>query len=159
MACRIFGAKPLSEKSLAFGKINKTFQWNFNQTRTVFIQDDEFENVICKMATILSRPQYINWPDRGLRWCKYSPVVTHALEGKILPPYVAITATFVEDITIKSFRMAIIARSSIADEGTSLECIKVHVFERHVRSKCEAIHKYMTYRFENSSILVLALKR
>ena len=28
-------------------------QWNLNQNEKIFIQENAFENVICKMATIL----------------------------------------------------------------------------------------------------------
>ena len=30
---------------------------NFNE---IFIQENAFENIVCKMAAILSRPQYVN---------------------------------------------------------------------------------------------------
>ena len=43
--------------------VNWTFsnklQWNFNQNSTIFIQDIVFKNVVCKMASILSRPQWV----------------------------------------------------------------------------------------------------
>ena len=32
-----------------------TFQWHFNQSINIFIQKHDFENTVCKMATILSR--------------------------------------------------------------------------------------------------------
>ena len=35
------------------------FQWNFAQKNTIFIQENAFENVVWKMATILSRPQFV----------------------------------------------------------------------------------------------------
>ena len=38
------------------------FQWNFNWYSYIFIQENAFENVVWKMATILSRPQCVN-PD------------------------------------------------------------------------------------------------
>ena len=43
------------------------------------------------MTSILFWPQCINWPDWGLRWCKYSPMVAYALKEKIRPSYEAIT--------------------------------------------------------------------
>ena len=41
-------------------------QWNFNCNSYIFIQENPFENVVCKMASILPRPQWINrmaWHD------------------------------------------------------------------------------------------------
>ena len=37
----------------------KKFQWNFNRNLYIFIQENAFENVVGKMAAILSRPQYV----------------------------------------------------------------------------------------------------
>ena len=49
MACRLLGAKPLSEQILEY----------LNRNVYIFIQENAFEN-IWKMAAILSRPQYVN---------------------------------------------------------------------------------------------------
>ena len=35
------------------------FQWNFNQNTTLFTEENDFENVVCETAAILSRPQYV----------------------------------------------------------------------------------------------------
>ena len=35
-------------------------QWNFNRYSSIFIQENGFENVVCEMASILSRPQCVN---------------------------------------------------------------------------------------------------
>ena len=43
MACRLDGAK-----------------WKFNQNTTIFIEENAYENVVYEMASILSRPQYVN---------------------------------------------------------------------------------------------------
>ena len=39
-------------------------EWNRNQNSYIFIQENTFENVFCKMATILSETQCVNslWP-------------------------------------------------------------------------------------------------
>ena len=37
----------------------KKFQWNLNRNFYIFIQENAFENVVWKMATILSRPQCV----------------------------------------------------------------------------------------------------
>ena len=34
-------------------------QWNVNRNSYIFIQENPFENVVCKMAAILSRPQCV----------------------------------------------------------------------------------------------------
>ena len=62
MAYRLFSAKPSWEPKLAyFIWISASiFQGNFHQNRTMFIQENYFGNVICKMATILSWPQCVN---------------------------------------------------------------------------------------------------
>ena len=46
--------------------VNWTFrknrlQWNFNRNSSIFIQEIAFENLVCKMASILSRPQWVNF--------------------------------------------------------------------------------------------------
>ena len=35
-------------------------QWNFNRYSNIFIQENPFQNVVWKMAAILSRPQCVN---------------------------------------------------------------------------------------------------
>ena len=34
-------------------------QWNFNQNSSIFIQENAFDDVICKVSSILSRPQLL----------------------------------------------------------------------------------------------------
>ena len=64
MACRLDGAQPLSEPMLEYCYIvnwtlwNK-FQWNFNRNSNIFIQENAFENIVCEMSAILSRPQCV----------------------------------------------------------------------------------------------------
>ena len=93
MACCLDGAKPLSEPMLDLSSkvfcdiyiwdqfhkkrlwtssiINWTlrnkFQWNFNRNSNIVIQGNAFENVVWKMAAILSRPQWVNG-DITLTW-------------------------------------------------------------------------------------------
>ena len=45
---------------LLIGPLGKKLQWNLNWSLYIFIQENEFENV-CKMAAILSQPQYVKW--------------------------------------------------------------------------------------------------
>ena len=44
------------------------FQWNFNQNSYIFIQENPFENIVCKMAAILSRPQCVKAPFLKSLW-------------------------------------------------------------------------------------------
>ena len=73
MACRLAGAKPLSESMLDFFFVNQTtgnkFQRNLNQNSYIFIQENAFENV-WKMAAILSRTQCVNllWLSDAIWW-------------------------------------------------------------------------------------------
>ena len=39
--------------------LRNKLQWNFNRYWYIFIQESSFENVICEMASILSRPQCV----------------------------------------------------------------------------------------------------
>ena len=38
----------------------KKLEWNFNRNSNIFIQEIAIENVVCKMASILSQPQWVN---------------------------------------------------------------------------------------------------
>ena len=40
--------------------LRNKLQWNFNRNNHTFIQENVFESVVCEMAAIFSRPQYIN---------------------------------------------------------------------------------------------------
>ena len=52
MACRIFGAKPLSEQMLAFYQLDHHI---VDQDMKIFIAENGFRNVICKMLAILPK--------------------------------------------------------------------------------------------------------
>ena len=62
MACRLIGAKPLSEPMLDYCQLDpcEHIQWKFNQNTTTFFEENARENVVCEMASILSRPQCVN---------------------------------------------------------------------------------------------------
>ena len=45
---------------LLIGPLGTKPQWNLNRNLCTFIRENAFENVVCKMATILSRHQYVN---------------------------------------------------------------------------------------------------
>ena len=54
-----FSTKPLSQPILCIVNwtVRNKHKWNFNQNRTIFIQENAFENIVCKLAAILSQPQ------------------------------------------------------------------------------------------------------
>ena len=58
MACNLVGAKYQNQ---CWSIINWThrnkLQWNLNRKLYIFIHENAFQNVVCKMAVILSRPQ------------------------------------------------------------------------------------------------------
>ena len=39
--------------------LRNKLQWNFTRNSYIFIQENALENVVCEMASILSRPQYV----------------------------------------------------------------------------------------------------
>ena len=54
MAYPIVGAKPLSEPMLEFvdWTVMNMFQWHLNRNAYIFIQENAFQNVVCKMAAV-----------------------------------------------------------------------------------------------------------
>ena len=61
MACRPFGAKPLSKPVLVIvnGTSRNKLQSNFNQNTKLFIDENASENIFCEMAAILSRGRWV----------------------------------------------------------------------------------------------------
>ena len=61
MACRLIGAKPLSEPQyvgiLLIGPLRSNLK--FNRNSNIFIQENAFESDVCETAAILSRPQCV----------------------------------------------------------------------------------------------------
>ena len=70
IACHLFGAKPLSEPTLAYYQMDlrKIFQWNLNKNTSILIRENAFENTVRKMAAILSRPQCVK-PNKPYAYC------------------------------------------------------------------------------------------
>ena len=62
--CRLFGAKPLSEpmlhKLLLTGHLGTNFSGIFYRNSNLFIEENTFENAVCKMEAMLSRRQCVN---------------------------------------------------------------------------------------------------
>ena len=62
MACRLYGAKPLSESMLPYCQLDPTehISMEFYSKFKSFRSRKTLENVVCDMAAILSRPQWVN---------------------------------------------------------------------------------------------------
>ena len=58
MACRLFGAKPLLGPMLTYCELGHTEQSSliFQLNSDILIEENAFENVVCKMSAILFRP-------------------------------------------------------------------------------------------------------
>ena len=56
MACRLHGVKPLPEPSwlIVSWAPRYKLQWSFNRNSSIFIEENAFEKVDCKMSAILS---------------------------------------------------------------------------------------------------------
>ena len=63
MAFRLVGAKHYLNQcwNIVNSNLRKKIKSNLNQNSYIFIQEEAFENVICKKVAILSRPQCVNW--------------------------------------------------------------------------------------------------
>ena len=46
--------------NIVYWTLGNKLQWNRNRNLSIFIQENAFENVVWKMAAILSRPQCVN---------------------------------------------------------------------------------------------------
>ena len=51
--------KPLSEPVLEYWALLNELQWNLDRNLYISIKKNAIENVVCKMASILSRPQCV----------------------------------------------------------------------------------------------------
>ena len=61
MACRLFGAKPLFKPMLSYCQLDPKEQTSliFNRNTNLFINQNASENIVCEMATILSRGRWV----------------------------------------------------------------------------------------------------
>ena len=63
MACPLFGVKPLSKPTLGYCQyywnLRSKLQWNLNKKPKLFIHENALENVVFKMAAILSRGRWV----------------------------------------------------------------------------------------------------
>ena len=62
MACRLFGAKPLSQPMLGYYQLDPQQQTSvkFNQYTKVFIHENAPENIVYEMVAILLRGRWVN---------------------------------------------------------------------------------------------------
>ena len=98
MAWCLTGTKPLPEPILIYHQFDTSNkpQWNFILTSKFFIEENAFENVVCKMLAMLFRPHWVKllteqtlwrrlgektadaprpaWSDYGLRWLTNTPL-------------------------------------------------------------------------------------
>ena len=59
MACRLFGAKPLSNTVPFNWTLGNKPLWNFNQGTKLFIHENASENIACEMEATLSRVRWV----------------------------------------------------------------------------------------------------
>ena len=89
------GDKPLSEPMLVYCPLtlSNKLQWNLNRKAHIFIQENTFEYVVWKIATILSRSQCVHplWPSNTIwryrsesRLANYLTVSSHYLSQRRL---------------------------------------------------------------------------
>ena len=62
MACRLLVPSHYLDQCwfIVNQHLRNKFQWNFNQNKAVFIRENKFEKVVCKMATILAWTECVN---------------------------------------------------------------------------------------------------
>ena len=82
MACCLFVAKPLSEPRLdycllVYWTLGHIIQWNFNKNSYNFIRKNASENVVRKMASILSQPQCVKILNHQHCFWEYSSILKH----------------------------------------------------------------------------------
>ena len=54
--------------------LRNNLQWSFKRNSYIFIQENTFECVVCKMAAMLSQPQCVNG-----QWCNRHSILRHYL--------------------------------------------------------------------------------
>ena len=62
ITCRLFGAKPLPEPILTFCHLDPSWHASveFHQNTHIFIRENVFENIVCKISSSLSGPKCVN---------------------------------------------------------------------------------------------------
>ena len=52
-------------------RVSVFFFYILNKNTVTITQENAFWNVVCKMSTILFKPQYVNWKDTSLYWFEF----------------------------------------------------------------------------------------
>ena len=75
----LVGAKSLSEPSWNIDNctLRNKFQWNSKRNSNIFIQENAPENVVCEMASILSRPRCVNYKAKNKTQDTFNQVLCH----------------------------------------------------------------------------------
>ena len=63
MACRLFGAKPLSEPMLGYSQLDQQGQ-SYNQNINIFIHENASENIVFETTAILFRERGVKGKQR-----------------------------------------------------------------------------------------------
>ena len=68
-------------------ELGNKFQWNINRNSCVFIQENAFENIVWKLAGIMSRTQCVNTRGTNLSstWCEFDPNTAYVVCISICP--------------------------------------------------------------------------
>ena len=88
LACRLFGAKPLSEPVLEYCEFDPWEQTSvkFYSKFKNFIEENAFENVVCKMAAILFRGRWVTAVETPNYRCPWQSTERVSQGGHIISP-------------------------------------------------------------------------
>ena len=90
MACRLFCAKPLPNLMLIYCQLTPwgTYFNRFLFEIPVSFQENKFENVICKVKTILLKPQRVNslWPSDTMWGHTYESTLAQVMACCLMAP-------------------------------------------------------------------------
>ena len=80
--------------------LSSKFQWNSNRNSNIFIEENMYENIVCKMVAILSRPQCVN---KGCIILSSSRQLV-GIVIQMLPPNAILSFLWVTDLHQQLFR-------------------------------------------------------
>ena len=122
--------------------LNNIFQCSLNQNTTILIQENDFNNVVCEMAVILSQPQCVNAYIQS--WPGFSSFL------------LSVTSWNIMDILIFALKPRIIARQK--QGGTCLNSHTInHSFFKNQGIKSSDSHT-INYSFSKPKALNEALQ-
>ena len=108
--------------------LRNKLQWIFNRNSYIFIHENAFENVVCEMAAILSRPQCVNLCS-SLRLNPCNPV-------KILPQSIFVSFIRKKGISWSLYFMRMENLVFVALNDNTL------TMASHLRDFCDAVFEY-----------------